>query len=269
LRAQLALADRVVWSRVRDRFGGQLRFGVSGGAALPQAVAELFDAIGITVLEGYGLSEATCASHFNRPGRQRLGTVGPPLPGVGCRLAEDGEILLAGETIFGGYLDDPDATAAVLGDDGWLHTGDVGEVDPDGYLRIVDRKKDLIVTSGGKNISPQKLEQALASDPLVSQALVVGDGRPYLVALIAPDLAEVQRLGLDREQLEQRIADSVKHLNREVGKAERIARHRVLDREFSQDAGEVTATLKLRRRSCAERFAAEIDQLYADRLAGA
>jgi long-chain acyl-CoA synthetase len=269
LRAKLALANRVVWSRVRDRFGGQLRFGVSGGAALPPAVAELFDVIGIAVLEGYGLSEATCASHFNRPGRQRPGTVGPPLPGVGCRLAGDGEILLAGETVFAGYLDDAEATAAVLGDDGWLRTGDVGEVDADGYLRIIDRKKDLIVTSGGKNISPQKLEQALAADPLVSQALVVGDGRPYLVALIAPDLAEVQRLDLDRTQLELRIAESVKRLNGEVGKAERIARHRVLDREFSQDAGEITATLKLRRRSCAERFAVEIDQLYADRLAGA
>ncbi len=232
LRGQLALADRIVWSRVRDRFGGRLRFGVSGGAALPLAVAELFDAIGIAVLEGYGLSEATCASHFNRPGRQRLGTVGPPLPGVGCRLAGDGEILLAGETMFAGYLDDPEATAAVLGDDGWLRTGDIGEVDEDGYLRIIDRKKDLIVTSGGKNISPQKLEQALADDPLVSQALVVGDGRPYLVALIAPDLAEARRLGLDRAQLELRIADSVKRLNGEVGKAERIARHRVLDREF-------------------------------------
>jgi long-chain acyl-CoA synthetase len=269
LRAQLALADRIVWSRVRDRFGGRLRFGVSGGAALPLAVAELFDAIGIAVLEGYGLSEATCASHFNRPGGQRLGTVGPPLPGVRCRLAGDGEILLAGETVFAGYLDDPEATAAVLGDDGWLRTGDIGEVDVDGYLRIIDRKKDLIVTSGGKNISPQKLEHALAAHPLVSQALVVGDGRPYLVALIAPDLAEAQRLGLDREQLELGIADSVKRLNGEVGKAERIARHLVLDREFSQELGEVTATLKLRRRGCAERFAGEIDQLYADRLAGA
>ena len=269
LRAQLALADRVVSSRVRDRFGGRLRFGVSGGAALPPAVAELFDAIGIAVLEGYGLSEATCASHFNRPDRHRLGTVGPPLPGVDCRLAEDGEILLAGETIFAGYLDDPEATTAVLSDDGWLRTGDVGEVDGDGYLRIVDRKKDLIVTSGGKNISPQKLEQALAADPLVSQAFVVGDGRPYLVALIAPDLAEAGRLGIGREQLELRVADSVKRLNHQVGKAERIARHRVLDREFSQESGEITPTLKLRRRSCAERFAAEIDQLYADRLAGA
>ena len=269
LRAQLALADRVVWSRVHDRFGGRLRFGVSGGAPLPPAVAELFDAIGVAVLEGYGLSEATCASHFNRPDRHRLGTVGPPLPGVDCRLAGDGEILLAGETIFAGYLDDPEATAAVLGDDGWLRTGDIGEVDADGYLRIVDRKKDLIVTSGGKNISPQKLEHALAADPLVSQAFVVGDGRPYLVALIAPDLAEARRRGIDREQLERQVADSVKRLNHQVGKAERIARHRVLDREFSQEAGEITPTLKLRRRSCAERFAEEIDQLYADRLAGA
>jgi long-chain acyl-CoA synthetase len=269
LRAQVALADRIVFSRVRDRFGGQLRFGVSGGAALPPPVAEFFDVIGIQVLEGYGLSEATCASHFNRPGRARLGTVGPPLPGVECRLGDDGEILIAGETVFAGYLDDEEATAAILGEDGWLRTGDIGEVDADGYLRIVDRKKDLIVTSGGKNISPQKLEQALAADPLVSQALVIGDGRPYLVALIAPDRAEAQRLGLDRAHLELRIADSVKRVNDGVGKAERIARHRVLDREFSQEAGEITATLKLRRRRCAERFAADIDLLYADRLAGA
>jgi len=269
LRARLAIADRLVFARVRERFGGRLRFGVSGGAALPPSVALLFDALGVEVLEGYGLSEATCASHFNRPGRSRIGTVGPPLPGISVRLEGDGEILLAGETIFAGYLHDPDATAAVLTDDGWLRTGDVGEIDDDGYLRIVDRKKDLIVTSGGKNISPQKLENALAADPLVSQALVVGDGRAYLVALIAPDLAEAERLGLSRDQLEQRIGEAVRRLNREVGKTERIARHLVLDREFSQEAGEITATLKLRRRTCAERFADEIDELYADRLAGA
>jgi len=269
LRAKLAAADRLVFKRARSRLGGELRLGVSGGAALPQHVAELFDAIGIVLLEGYGLSEATCASHFNRPNRRRVGTVGLPLPGIGARLDVDGEILISGDTVFAGYLGDAAATASVMTGDGWLRTGDVGELDDDGFLRIIDRKKDLIVTSGGKNVAPQKLENALSAEPLVSQALVIGDGRPYLVALIAPDLAEVRRLGATRDQVEQRIDTAVKRLNREVGKAERIARHMVLDREFSQEDGEVTATLKLRRRTCAGRFAAEIDQLYKDRLSSA
>jgi long-chain acyl-CoA synthetase len=188
---------------------------------------------------------------------------------MGARLDEDGEILISGDTVFAGYLGDAEATSAVLTEDGWLRTGDIGELDGEGFLRIIDRKKDLIVTSGGKNVAPQKLENALSAEPLVSQALVVGDDRPYLVALIAPDLAEALRLGATRDQVEQRIDAAVKRLNREVGKAERIARHTVLDREFSQQHGEVTATLKLRRRTCAERFGAEIERLYTDRLSSA
>jgi long-chain acyl-CoA synthetase len=266
---QLVVAERLVFRAVKARLGGALRLGVSGGAALPTHIAELFDALGIMILEGYGLSEATCASHFNRPDSHRLGTVGLPLPGVEVRLAEDGEILLRGDTIFAGYLADLAATAAVMTDDGWLRTGDVGELYGDGFLRIVDRKKDLIVTSGGKNIAPQKLEALLGAEPVVSHALVVGDGRPYLVALIAPDLAEVDRLGLSHEQLEQRIDAAVKRLNQEVGKAERIARHAILQREFSQADGEVTATLKLRRRTCAERYTTEIERLYDNRLSSA
>jgi long-chain acyl-CoA synthetase len=242
-----------------------VRIAVSGGAALPLDVAALFQAAGVTPLEGYGLSEATCASHFNRPDRHRLGTVGIPVPGVTARLDDDGEILLRGETVFTGYLADPESTAAVLSEDGWLRTGDIGELDDDGFLRIVDRKKDLIVTSGGKNISPQKLEGALRSEPVISEALVVGDGRPFLVALIAPDADAVRRLELSREEVEERIGEAVKRLNATVGKTERIARHAVLDRPFSQEHGELTATLKLRRRTCAERFSETIDGLYAGR----
>jgi long-chain acyl-CoA synthetase len=167
--------------------------------------------------------------------------------------------------VFSGYLGDPEATAEVLTPDGWLRTGDIGEIDADGFLKIVDRKKDLIVTSGGKNIAPQKIEGALRADPLISEALVVGDRRPYLVALIAPDIAEVRRLDLPREELERRIGEAVARVNAAVGKTERIARHTVLDRQFSQEHGEVTATLKLRRRTCAERFSATIDELYAAR----
>jgi long-chain acyl-CoA synthetase len=269
LALQHRIADRLVYSKVRARLGGRLRLANSGGAPLSRDVMELFAALDLPIYEGYGLTECTTACSVNRPDAFKFGSVGLPLPGVEVRLAEDGELEMRSETVFAGYYKDPEATREVLSDDGWLRTGDIGEVDADGYLRIVDRKKDLIVTSGGKNISPQKLEHALAADPLVSQAFVVGDGRPYLVALIAPDLAEARRRGIDREQLERQVADSVKRLNHQVGKAERIARHRVLDREFSQEAGEITPTLKLRRRSCAERFAEEIDQLYADRLAGA
>ena len=264
-RAKLAAADRLVLGAVRERMGGRVRIGVSGGAPLPADAAELFRAAGVTVVEGYGLSEATCASHFNRPEDPRPGTVGPPLPGISARLGEDGEVLLRGETVFAGYLGDPEATAEVMTEDGWLRTGDIGEIDEDGFLRIVDRKKDLIVTSGGKNIAPQKLEGALRADPLISEALVVGDRRPYLVALIAPDMAEVRRLDLSREELERRIGEAVARVNAAVGKTERIARHAVLDRQFSQERGEVTATLKLRRRTCAERFSATIDELYASR----
>ncbi|HYW29255.1 MAG TPA: long-chain fatty acid--CoA ligase [Gaiellales bacterium] len=264
-RAKLAAADRMALAKVRERMGGRVRIGVSGGAPLPADVAELFQAAGVTVVEGYGLSEATCASHFNRPENPRPGTVGPPLPGIEARLDEGGEVLLRGETVFAGYLGDPEATAEVLTPDGWLRTGDIGEIDQDGFLRIVDRKKDLIVTSGGKNIAPQKLEGALRADPLISEALVVGDRRPYLVALIAPDLGEVRRLDLPRDELERRIGEAVARVNARVGKTERIARHAVLDRQFSQEHGEVTATLKLRRRTCADRFSATIDELYAAR----
>jgi long-chain acyl-CoA synthetase len=180
--------------------------------------------------------------------------------GVEIRLADDGEILIRSDSVFAGYYKEPEATAAALTDDGWLRTGDVGELDDHGFLRITDRKKDLIITAGGKNIAPQNLENALKTSRFVSQALVVGDRRPYVTALVTLDEAEVASSGRDPQQLVQELVDDV---NRDRTRVEQIKRFVILPRDFSQDEGEVTPTLKLRRRVIHEHFAAEIEQLYA------
>jgi long-chain acyl-CoA synthetase len=193
LACQRALAERLVFSKIQKRLGGRLRLAVSGGAPLAKEIAEFFHALGILILEGYGLTEATSATHVNRPGRYRFGTVGPPLPGVEARLGEDGELHIRSETVFAGYHADEEATRAALPGDGWLRTGDIGEIDADGFLTITDRKKDIIVTAGGKNVAPQNIENALKAAPYISQALVVGDRRPYLIALVTVDQAEAER----------------------------------------------------------------------------
>jgi long-chain acyl-CoA synthetase len=261
LALQHALADRLVYSKVKEKLGGRLRVGISGGAPLAQEIAEFFHALDITLLEGYGLTECTTASHVNRPGRIRFGTVGPALPNVEIRIDEDGEVLLRSPTIFAGYLKDEDATREVLDEDGWLHSGDVGEVDEDGFLRITDRKKDIIVTAGGKNVAPQNLENALKSATLVSQALVIGDRRPYLTALITVD--ESALAGRDEAAIQAEIQRVVDDVNRDLTRHEQIKRFRVLPRDFTMDDGEVTPTLKLKRRVVCEHFADEIEQLYA------
>jgi long-chain acyl-CoA synthetase len=256
------IADRLVFSKVRARFGGELRLAISGGAPLAVDVAEFFHAFGILILEGYGLTECTTASHVNRPGRFRFGTVGLPLEGVECRIAGDGEVLLRGQNVFAGYHSDGRATREVLTDDGWLRTGDVGSMDGDGFLTITDRKKELIITAGGKNVSPQNIENALRASRVVSQALVVGDRRPYVVALIVPDPGEAQRTG-GSDELQLAVERAVAEVNGHLGRFEQIRRFAILDREFSQEAGEVTPTLKLRRRVCEEHFADQIEALYA------
>jgi long-chain acyl-CoA synthetase len=259
LRMRHAIADRLVFAKVRGRLGGRLRVGVSGAAPLAVDVLEFFDALGITVVEGYGLTENASSCTVNIPGRERFGTVGQAVPGSEIRIAEDGEIFTRGETTFAGYYKDPEATRAALTEDGWLRTGDVGEIDTDGYVKITDRKKDLIITAGGKNISPQNLENALKASRFVSQALVVGDRRPYVTALITLDTAEVEATGRDPRELVQELVDEV---NRERARVEQIKRFAILPRDFSQDEGEVTPTLKLKRRVVHEHFAAEIDALY-------
>jgi long-chain acyl-CoA synthetase len=257
LALQHRAADRLVYSKVKQRLGGCLRAGISGGAPLAQEIIEFFHALDVLILEGYGLTECTTAATVNRPSRFRFGTVGTPLPGVEVRIADDGEVLLRTETIFGGYYKDDEATREVLPGDGWLRTGDLGTVDDDGFLTITDRKKDILVTAGGKNVAPQNLENALKTSPLVSQALVVGDRRRYVAALIT--LAE----DVPQDGAEARIQEVVDEINRERSRYEQIKRFAILPRDFSPEEGEVTPTLKLKRRVCEEHFAAEIDGLYA------
>ncbi len=260
LALQQRLAERLVFAKVRERLGGRLRVGVSGAAPLSPEVMEFFHALGVPVIEGYGLTETASSATVNEPDDFRIGTVGRPVDGVEIRLADDGEILIRSDSVFAGYYKEPEATAAALTDDGWLRTGDVGELDDHGFLRITDRKKDLIITAGGKNIAPQNLENALKTSRFVSQALVVGDRRPYVTALVTLDEAEVASSGRDPQQLVQELVDDV---NRDRTRVEQIKRFVILPRDFSQDEGEVTPTLKLRRRVIHEHFAAEIEQLYA------
>ncbi|HJR96247.1 MAG TPA: long-chain fatty acid--CoA ligase, partial [Gaiellaceae bacterium] len=193
LRRKHKIADRLVFSKVREPFGGRLRMPGSGGAPLSKEIIEFFDAVGIRITEGYGLTECTTAASTNRPDVYRFGSVGQPLPGFEVRIADDGEIEVRSETVFQGYYKDPEATAAVLGEDGWLKTGDIGRLDEDGFLHITDRKKDILVTAGGKNVAPQNVENDLKTSKYVSQALVVGDAKPYVAALVTLDPVEVGR----------------------------------------------------------------------------
>jgi len=207
------------------------------------------------------LTECTTAASVNRPDRFRFGTVGPALPGFEVRTDEDGELLIRSETVFAGYYKNEAATREVLGEDGWLRSGDVGSIDEDGFITITDRKKDILVTAGGKNVAPQNLENALKTAPLISQALVLGDRRPYVTALITLDPAVAE--GLSAEEREQRVQAIVNGVNAELSRFEQIKRFRILPRDFTADEGEVTPTLKLKRRVCAEHFAGEIEELYS------
>jgi long-chain acyl-CoA synthetase len=260
LRAQLALADKLVFSKVRARLGGRLRLGVSGAAPLSVDVLEFFHSLNMLVIEGYGLTETSSSLSVNDPDDYRFGTVGHAVDGCEVRLDTDGEILVRSDTIFSGYYKEPEATAAAFTDDGWFRTGDVGELDEDGWLKITDRKKDLIITAGGKNIAPQNLENALKASRFVSQALIVGDRRPYVTALITLDPAEIDASRPDTQAVVQAIVDEV---NRDRVRVEQIKRFVILPRDFSQEDGELTPTLKLRRKVVQEHFAAEIEQLYS------
>jgi long-chain acyl-CoA synthetase len=260
LAAQERVADRLVFAKVKEKLGGRLRVGVSGAAPLGIDVLEFFNALGMLVIEGYGLTETASSLTVNDPDDFRFGTVGHAVEGTEIRLDEDGEILVRSDTVFAGYYKDPEATAAAFTDDGWFRTGDVGEIDTDGFLKITDRKKDLIITAGGKNIAPQNLENALKKSRYVSQALIVGDRRPYITALITLDQAEVDATGRDPHELVQAIVDDV---NRDRVRVEQIKRFAILPRDFTQEEGEVTPTLKLRRKIVHEHFADTIDELYS------
>jgi long-chain acyl-CoA synthetase len=251
------IADKLVYSKVKERLGGRIRICVSGGAPLAKEIIEFFHALDILILEGYGLTECTTAATVNRPTNYRFGTVGPALPGVRLRIADDGEVLIETETIFAGYYKDEGATREILPGDGWLRSGDVGNLDEDGFLTITDRKKDILVTAGGKNVAPQNLENALKTHSIISQALVVGDRRPYVAALIT--LVE----DVSPEDAEAEVQRAVDEVNRDVSRFEQVKRFTILPRDFTTEDGEVTPTLKLKRRVCQEHFAAEIEALYS------
>jgi long-chain acyl-CoA synthetase len=274
LAVQRRLAHRLVYRKVHERFGGRLRGAFSGGAPLAPEIIEFFDALGIRILEGYGLTECTTGATANSAERFRFGTVGCALPDVELRLAEDGELLIRSPTIFAGYFKDPEATAEVLDGDGWLRSGDIAEIDDDGFVTITDRKKDIIVTAGGKNIAPQNLENDLKTSRYVSQALVVGDRRPYPAALITLDPAELAswaaRHGVDGdaealardERVHELVQEVVDDVNRDRSRFEQLKRFTVLPHDFTIEGGELTPTLKVRRRVVLERYADEVEQLY-------
>jgi long-chain acyl-CoA synthetase len=260
LAVQHRLASKLVYSKVHERLGGRVRLCVSGGAPLAKEIIEFFHTLDVPILEGYGLTECTTAATVNRPSRFRFGTVGPALPKVELRLEGDGELMIRSPTVFKGYYKDEAATRAVLDDQGWLRSGDIASIDDDGFVTITDRKKDILVTAGGKNIAPQNLENDLKTHREVSQALVVGDKRPFVAALVTLD--EEATSALSEEQKQARVQEIVDAVNAERSRFEQIKKFTILPRDFSAEEDEVTPTLKLKRRVCQEHFAAEIEDLY-------
>lgn len=271
---QYKVADRLVYSKVKPLLGlGKARYCVSGAAPISLEILDFFAGLDILIREVYGQSEDTGPTSFNQMGRTRLGTVGPAIPGVEVKIADDGEVLVRGPNVFPGYYKDPEATAETLVD-GWLHSGDLGSLDADGYLRITGRKKEILITSGGKNISPNNLEASLKDLEGVADAMVVGDGRRFLTALLTltPEAtsAWATRYGVSEEALGQhpevveRIRRGIEQANGQVARVQHIRDFRILPRPFSVEAGELTPTLKLKRRVVAERYGAVIEAMYAE-----
>jgi long-chain acyl-CoA synthetase len=276
LRVRHALFDRLVYARLRAALGGNCECAVSGGAALAPRLGHFFRGVGVPVIEGYGLTETTAPVTVNHIDRMKVGTVGLPLPGISIQIAEDGEVLASGFGMFGGYRGNPEATTEVL-NDGWFHTGDLGSLDDEGFLSITGRKKEIIVTAGGKNVAPGPLEDQLRSHALVSQALVVGDGRPYVGALITldpealaawqqrtgkPATTSIEELRADAD-LNAEIQSAVDDANKSVSRAESIRRFRLLPGDFTVEDGQLSAKLGLKRHVLLKEFAGDIDALYA------
>ncbi|MDF2976830.1 MAG: AMP-binding protein [Actinomycetospora sp.] len=274
LRLRHALFDKLVYGRLRAALGGRCQGAVSGGSALGARIGHFFRGIGVPIHEGYGLTETSAAVTANPNRAIKVGTVGKPIPGVTIGIGEDGEVLAKGDVVFRGYWNNPDATRQALAD-GWFHTGDLGSLDSDGYLSITGRKKEIIVTAGGKNVAPAVLEDRVRAHRLVSQALVVGDNRPYVGALITLDAealpgwaSEQGKEGSDAESLAEdpdlqaEIAGAVEEANKAVSRAEAIRQWRILTSDFTEDSGELTPTMKLKRNVIAEQRAADIEAVY-------
>jgi len=267
--------DKLVYSKLRDAMGGNVKLAVSGGAALGERLGHFFDGIGVPILEGYGLTETTAGASINTPSALRIGSIGKPLPGVSARIADDGEILLKGGNIFAGYYKNDEATAEVLDDDGWFHTGDLGTLDGEGFLRITGRKKEILVTAGGKNVAPAVLEDRMRAHALVSQAMVVGDGQPFIAALVTLDAESLPTWAEANEKSGRTIAElkddpdviaaveaAVEDANKAVSKAESIRTFRILPEDF-EVGEELTPTLKVKRNVVSERYQDVIDEIYA------
>lgn len=276
LKLKHALFDKLVYGKLRQAMGGQMRWAVSGGAPLGARLGHFFRGIGVTILEGYGLTETSAASTVNRPHALRIGTVGQPMPGARVKIAEDGEILLGGGQIFVGYWNNPTATAEVLEPDGWFHSGDIGEIDDDGFVRITGRKKELIVTAAGKNVAPAVLEDRLRANWLVSQCMVVGDAKPFIGALVTIDPesfpAWVAQQGkgdvtiadmVDDPDLNAAIQAAIDEANKAVSHAEAIKKFAILPVDWTEEGGQMTPSLKLKRSVVMQEFAADVERLYA------
>ena len=300
LRLKYTIADKLVFSKLRAVFGGRVRYFVTGAAPIAPEILEFFWAAGFPIFEVYGMTESTVVTHTNAPGAVRLGSVGRPLSVVEDRIAHDGEILIRSDLVFQGYYKNPEATAETIVD-GWLHTGDIGRKDEDGFLYILDRKKHIIITAGGKNLTPANIENELkASDPLISQAHAHGDKRKYLVAIVtigageavewarqrglidgrtadkhikdltenplarSAELEALIREVTENEEVRQRIAASVRRANESLSQVETIKKVHILDREFSVEEDELTPTLKMKRKNIETKFAETFDRLYED-----
>jgi len=276
LRLQHALFDRLVYGKLRAALGGRVRYAVSGGAPLGARLGHFYRGIGITILEGYGLTETSAGATLNRPEAVRIGSVGQPIPGTSIRIADDGEVLIRGPIVFRGYHANPTATAEAIDADGWFRSGDIGELDDQGFLRITGRKKELIVTAGGKNVAPAVLEDRLRAHPLISQCMVVGDNQPFIAALVTLDRESLpawltahgkpadtpaEQLSADPE-VTAAIQAAVDEANLAVSKAEAIKKFTILADDFTEEGGQLTPTLKLKRSVVMADFKEAVEDLY-------
>jgi long-chain acyl-CoA synthetase len=275
LRLKHALAAKLVFSKLRARTGGRIRFFVSGGAALPKELGEFFEAVGIQIIEGYGLTETSPVLSANRLDDYKFGTVGKAIPGVEIKIADDGEILAKGPNIMSGYFNNPSATAEVIDPHGWFHTGDIGKFDSEGHLMITDRKKHLFVSSGGKNIAPQPIENLFIQSKYIDQFVLIGDGKMYLSALIVPefeilkDHAKSHKISftdqldlVSQSQVKQLFQSEIDKIQKDLPSFERVRRFELLSEPLTVEGGEITPTMKVKRKVVEDKFAHLIKKMY-------
>jgi len=274
-RLKRATYDRLVYARMRQALGGRCAYAVSGGAPLGERLAHFYRGLGVNVLEGYGLTETTAALTVNSPRAQKVGTVGRPLPGTSVRVADDGELLFKGGQVFGGYWNNPTATAEALDGQGWFHSGDIGEVDDEGFIRITGRKKEILVTAGGKNVAPAVLEDRIRAHPLVDQCIVVGDGQPFVAAIVTIDPDSLPQWREEHHKnaplsalvndpdLRAEVQIAIDDANRAVSKAESVRKFVIIPGTWTEETGELTASLKLKRNVVMAQCADEIEAIYS------